>query len=238
MGLTARTLWILRHYWADRLSVSPAAFETSGETIGSANEGGVQFFRRNGASVIGVPDSCIEAFEQQIDGFKSTNLEDPDAIGEWLDGLKRVDRVLDPTFYAYTDRESFAPIDSSSRVWALSDKTAYEDFRAAVSEEEWEQGGSKFSAGNTVGLFVNEELVAIAGYEIWDDVIAHIAVVTHPNRRSEGYGQAVVSRETEHALSAGFLPQYRTLDEWPWSISLAQSVGYQRFATVYLGICR
>ncbi|WP_144240155.1 GNAT family N-acetyltransferase [Haladaptatus cibarius] len=100
------------------------------------------------------------------------------------------------------------------------------------------QGGSKFSAGNTVGLFVNEELGAIAGYEIWDDVNAHIEIVTHPNYRSEGYGQAVVSRATDHALSADLLPQYRTLDAWQWSVSFAQGVGYQRFATAYPGICK
>ncbi|GAA0255604.1 GNAT family N-acetyltransferase [Haladaptatus pallidirubidus] len=155
----------------------------------------------------------MEAHGQQIDALESGGLDDPDAIVERLDDLKRVHQVLGPTFYGYADRESFTPIDSTARVLTPSDKTAYEEFRAAILEEEWEQGGLKFSAGNTVGLFVSEELVAIAGYEIWDDVIAHIAVVTHPNHRSEGYGQAVVSRATEHALSAGFLPQYRTLDE-------------------------
>lgn len=99
-----------------------------------------------------------------------------------------------------------------------------------------EQGGMQFIPGKTVGLFVDEQLVAAAGFTVWNGLLAHLAVVTHPNYRSQGYGKTVVSRATEQAFADGLLPQYRTSDVWPWSVALAQSLGFHRFTTACFGI--
>ena len=77
----------------------------------------------------------------------------------------------------------------------------------------------------------------MAGYDIWDGLIAHVAVVTHPDHRSSGNGRAAASLLTDRALDAGLLPQYRTSDAWPWSVALAEGLGYERFATSYRGVC-
>ena len=60
--------------------------------------------------------------------------------------------------------------------------------------------------------------------------------MTHPDHRSAGHGRAAVSLLTDRALDAGLLPQYRTADTWPWSVALAEGLGYERFATSYLGV--
>ena len=88
-----------------------------------------------------------------------------------------------------------------------------------------------FEPGETVGIEADGRLVAAAGYEVWDERIAHISVVTHPDYRSRGLGQAVVSRATDRALDAGLWPQYRTLDAWPWSVALAEGLSFERFAS-------
>ncbi|WP_435348428.1 hypothetical protein [Haloarchaeobius sp. HRN-SO-5] len=36
---------------------------------------------------------------------------------------------------------------------------------------------------------------------------------------------------TERALGAGLWPQYRTLDACPWSVALAEGLGFEQFAT-------
>ena len=153
-----------------------------------------------------------------------------------ISNLDGVEEVLGPTFYGYTDRETFSPVNATAEVLTPDDEPAYETFQAAVSEEDWNHGGTVFHPDRTIGVYVDDELVALASYEIWGDVIAHLSVITHPEYRDEGYGQAVVSRVTEHALSAGYLPQYRTSDAWPWSVALSQKLGFARFATAYLGI--
>jgi len=61
MGLTSRTLWTLRRYWADRLGVPSGAFEESAVTVGLAEESGVQLFCRNDALVVGAPNALVES---------------------------------------------------------------------------------------------------------------------------------------------------------------------------------
>jgi predicted GNAT family acetyltransferase len=51
-------------------------------------------------------------------------------------------------------------------------------------------------------VFVEDQLVAVAGYEIWGSTIAHIATVTHPGFRQRGYGQSVMAHLTQKARQA------------------------------------
>ncbi|WP_227376441.1 GNAT family N-acetyltransferase [Haladaptatus halobius] len=232
--LTTRTLAALTSYWTKRLGVENGAFDRSNVTIGGADEGGVELFRRAETLVVGAPESLVDPLSQRADGLEASDIADESALREWFETFGTVTRVLGPTFYGYADEESFAPVASDARILTSADEPAHDRFRAAISDEEWERAGARFSPGETVGLFVDDDLVATAGYEVWDDFIAHVGVVTHPNHRNEGNGRAVVSRVTERALGEGLLPQYRTADEWPWSVALARELGFERFATAVL----
>jgi hypothetical protein len=236
MGLAPRTRWALRGYWADRLGVSPDAFENTGVAVGPAQEGGVQLFHAGDAVVIGAPHSYLELLQQRSVELGALDSNDSDTVQKWLTDLDLVERVIGPTFYGYTDREVFSPVESNTRILTREDKSAYDTFRAAIPDEEWKQGGTRFTPGETVGLFVDDILISTAGYAIWDDLIAHVSVITHLEYRNERHGHAVVSQATEQALSEGLIPQYRTSDAWPWSISLANGLGFERFVTAYLGV--
>lgn len=256
MSLSPRTRSTLREYWADRLGVTPDAFAEEGVTVGLTDEEGIPLFHCNDAVVVGAPDSLTDQIKRESDalatldagdGHRATSVErevasnerevtSDNEIREWFDTFDAVERVLGPAFWGYTDRESFDPVESEARVLTPDDESAYDAFRARIPDEEWDQGGPQFAPGNTVGLLVGDDLVAASGYEVWDELVAHLAVVTHPDYRGDGYGRAVVSRATENALEEGLIPQYRTLDEWPWSVALARSLGFDRFATGYLGV--
>jgi ribosomal protein S18 acetylase RimI-like enzyme len=141
-------------------------------------------------------------------------------------------RIVGPAFIGYTDRTAFRPVyDQEVRLLSFKDVEALEALRAACSAVEWEHGGSDFGDQPLVGAFNGEELVAIAGYEIWGGGIAHISVVTHPRYRRRGYGKAVVSRLTEESLGRGLVPQYRTLEVNSSSMTIARSLGLERYAT-------
>lgn len=236
MSLTSRTLWTLRRYWADRLGVPPSAFEKLEVTVGLAEEGGIQLFCRDDALIVGAPGTLLNSAEDRADALASLDVDNEDEFHEWLTRFDGTERVHGPTFYGYTDRETFTPIESDARVLTSADDPAFRTFRSSIPDDEWERGGTQFTPGKTVGLFVDEELVAVAGFDVWDELLAHLAVVTHPNHRGRGYGQAVVSRATEQAFADGFLPQYRTLDAWPWSVALAGNLGFHRFATAYFAV--
>jgi GNAT superfamily N-acetyltransferase len=236
MPLAARTYWTLQRYWADRLGVSPSAFEKQGMSTGHANEGGVQLFSLDGALVIGSPASLISSLDRRSSDFAASSADDSVFIKNWLADFDTVTRVIGPAFYGYADRETFDSVASAARVLTSDGESAYDILRAAVLDDEWEQGGMDFVPKETVGLYVDNDLVASAGYDVWDGLIAHLAVITHPDHRNKGHGRAVVSRATERALADGLLPQYRTADAWPWSVALAENLGFERFATAYLGV--
>lgn len=238
MGLSSRTLWTLRHYWGDRLGVPPAAFEERGVTVGSAAEGGIQLFYRNDAAVVGAPNGLLDPVEDRATALVPADTGTADDVSEWLTHFDSIAHALGPTFYGYADRETFIPTESEARVLRSADSSSFRTFRNDVPNDEWDQGGMQFTPGETVGRFVDGELVAIAGYDGWEGLLAHLAVVTHPDHRGHGYGQAVVSRATEQALAAGLLPQYRTADAWPWSVTLAENLGFHRFAKAYFGLSR
>lgn len=238
MGLSPHTRSALRRYWADRLGVDPEDFTEAGVTVGPTDEDGVPLFCRGDALVVGAPDSSVESFERRSDALAGLDVDDGDEVREWFLDFDAVADVLGPAFWGYTDRTAFDPVESDARVLTAADESAYDEFRDAVCEEEWERGGPRFVPERTVGLFADDDLVAASGYEVWDDSVAHIAVVTRPDHRGEGYGRAVVSGATEAALIEGLIPQYRTLDAWPWSVALARRLGFERFATGYLGVTR
>lgn len=234
MALCPSTLDSLGSYWTNRLSVDDDAFDCEAVTVGPANEGGIQLFRRGEALVVGAPKSRVAAVRERLSDCDSAIVTEGEALRRRFESLGTVTAVFDSTFYGYADQESFAPVLSDARLLTVDDHAAYERLRTTVPDEEWSNGGSQFEIGTTVGLFDGDELVAVAGYEVWDDFLAHIAVVVHPNHRGNGHGRAVVSEVTEQALVDGLLPQYRTADEWPWSVALAESLGFERFVTAAL----
>lgn len=224
---------VLETYWAAQLGVPADAFEQDGVVVGeTAHDDGVQVFVREGTVAVGAPSTLVAECRAHADELVSVTVDDPAALGRWVtDRIVPVETVLGPAFYGYTDAESVAPVESPARVLTATDEGAYGRFQRAVPADEWDAGGPAFEPGETVGIEADGRLVAAAGYEVWDERIAHISVVTHPDYRSRGLGRAVVSRATERALDAGLWPQYRTLDAWPWSVALAEGLGFERFAT-------
>jgi GNAT superfamily N-acetyltransferase len=233
MTLSTSALDSLVPYWANRLGVDDDAFDRTGVTVGSADEGGMQLFQREETLVVGAPERHVAAVREQFIDSDSSVVTEENSLRRLFGPLGTVTTVFGPTFYGYADERSFVPVVSDARLLTEDDTSAYERFRTKVPDEEWGNGGPAFDLGRIVGLFDDDELVA-AGYDVWDDFLAHIAVVVHPSHRGEGHGRSVVSRAAEQALSDGLLPQYRTSDEWPWSVALAESLGFERFVTATL----
>ena len=236
MTLSASTRTTLWEYWSDRLGIPSEAITQSGVTIGTTSDDGVHLLRFDESLVISVPPPLPSPSEHQAQRLERLDISNRAEILEWFDAFDRIETVHGPVFWGYTDQEAITTVDSDARALRVADEAAFDTLRRSVPEDDWEHGGSSFDPGETVGRFVEDKLVAVAGYEVWDELIAHVAVVTHPEYRGKGYGREVVSKATEIALDRGFIPQYRTLDAWPWSVAVAQSVGYTRVATGYFGV--
>ena len=106
------------------------------------------------------------------------------------------------------------------RMLTAEDAGAILAMQQACGPTEWAHGSSS-PEDLCAGVFVGEELVAFAGYEVWSRSIAHISIVTHPTFRGRGYGRSAVGYLAQHALGVGLLPQYRTLASNHASIRIA-----------------
>jgi RimJ/RimL family protein N-acetyltransferase len=145
---------------------------------------------------------------------------------------KRVVASRGPAFVGYSDLKHFRPAFShSTRQLTNQDKKAVDRLRAACVVEEWEAGGSEFMLGAMVGAFRGQELAALAGYQLWGDHIAHIAIVTHPEFRRQGHATTAVSRLTEIVFERSLVPQYRTLEANTSSLAVARRLGFVQYAT-------
>jgi predicted GNAT family acetyltransferase len=81
------------------------------------------------------------------------------------------------------------------------------------------------------GVFKDQELVALASYQLWGERIAHIAVVIHPLFRGLGYAKAAVSALTRIIFERQLVPQYRTLETNSTSMDIVARLGFSGYAT-------
>lgn len=70
------------------------------------------------------------------------------------------------------------------------------------------------------------EVLAAAGREVWQGVLGHIGILTHPDHRGLGLGRFAAAVATEEAFVDGLIPQWRAAAESPGSLRMAISLGF------------
>jgi GNAT superfamily N-acetyltransferase len=71
-----------------------------------------------------------------------------------------------------------------------------------------------------------DSVVAAAGAQVWAGALAHVGVLTRPDRRRRGLGAAVAAAVVRDALAAGLVAQWRARAELTASRRLAGSLGF------------
>ena len=231
--LTHRTLDIVDHYWATDLGCDREALYTNQTLVTPHNFGayqGIYAFCRQDLLVVSAPAALVEALRRDALCWLHSHVLQEHRLRHLLP--YPVERVIGPAFVGYTDSAIFRPAQQgAARVLTQQDSPAFEALRAACSPIEWEHGGSSLGEQPIVGIHVEGQLVAVAGYEVWGEAIANISVITRPRHRGRGYGKIVVSRLTEEILNQGLAPQYQTLEANVSSMKVAQELGFERYAT-------
>jgi len=227
--LDERAITIATDYWASHLGLRSAElFAEPFRLIGHGNawadyEGAFALFR-NGSVVVSVPARRIDSLRPHLERLPAPF--SPDAFARALSAIST--SVVGPARISYS-RKLRSPAHPARALLATEDG-AIQALREACDATQWDHGGSSIEQPCS-GVFLGCQLAALAGYEIWGSTIAHIAIVTHPDFRGRGYGGSAVAHLTMRALAAGLLPQYRTLESNIASIHIAESVGFETFAT-------
>jgi GNAT superfamily N-acetyltransferase len=143
----------------------------------------------------------------------------------------KVADVIGPAFIGYAE-VVISPAHHQVQLLSAKDEEHIASLQQACDATEWEHGGSSVGKAAVIcGLFAGSTLAALAGYQVWDGAVAHISVITHPEHRGQGYGHSAVAFLAKHALWKKLLPQYRTLKSNQPSMAIAQTLGFEYFAT-------
>jgi GNAT superfamily N-acetyltransferase len=192
---------------------------------------GAYLLQRCGAApVVSLPPSCLSVFGDELAMVAQGGLV---AEARWDDILgQHLERTVGPWWVGYSVAESlYIPASRGTRLLTEEDASQLEQLRAACSADDLDNVASLTGAGVAVGAFLQGDLVAVAGYEIWGADIAHISVLTHPSYRGRGFARTAVRAIAGLALARGLIPQYRLLVANVPSRRIADSLGFEHYAT-------
>jgi len=203
-----------------------AAFEPGTITVVTAPEartappGWIGAIRLGDAALITAPTSVLaDAIRNLVGALEPTQICEPSVIF----GVDRPAKILGPTTLSYLDATRFRP--ASRAVSVIEVGPEIEALETAAGDADADEAG----VGDVMSpVFVTRStdgsVTSACGYRIWDDAVAHMSILTHPDHRGHGLGRTVGSAATAHALTAGLLPQWRAIR--PDSIAIAHSLGY------------
>ena len=232
-SLTARTLDIADGYWASdlgcaRADLRPPSTRVIPHAEALADYHGVFILLIGGAPVVSLPRHLYPALRASAAQWSAADVVSRAFLQHVLG--EAVDQIIGPAFIGYADGGTFRPLaPNAAHLLAACDAEQVAALQAACAAVEWTHGGSELGQNPAAGVYIDERLVALAGYEVWSGGIAQISVITHPRHRGQGYGCAVVSILTETALAQGLVPQDRTLESNTPSMQLARKLGFMRY---------
>ncbi|HVJ85476.1 MAG TPA: GNAT family N-acetyltransferase [Caulifigura sp.] len=226
--LTQSTLNVIASYWSsdfdcpvEQLLAQPLHVLTHGPALAGYN--GIFALFRDGMATMSFPQSKMTPLTRLLP-------DPPLTAAGFSNAFDRSGfRIVGPACLNYA--EHIAVQHHAVRRLAETDTGAVRSLQEVSDSTEWEHGGIDSGAAASFGVIVGRELVSIAGYELWGNTIAHISVITHPAHRGRGYARSAVAQAATAALEAGLIPQYRTLVSNGPSMSVAQSLGFDHYAT-------
>lgn len=142
-----------------------------------------------------------------------------------------LDCYLDPRNF-----ESFPAVGdfTARRLYPETDNRYLLDLYEACTEEDLDEAAIYVDEPDPVifGIFDEGRLVAYASHRYWDNVIADIGVLIHPDYRSRGLGKAVISELCAWCIQNDVVPMYRAFSYHNHSRRIAQALGFKEMVIV------
>lgn len=229
--MLAESIDRVHSFWGRQLAITPAMLLSQQLLLVPHPEAA------SGASILVFQHrtfTCLRVPPSQYNTIAHASMQ-PDAAllePEWWQHLLHDSfaEAIGPAYLGYADSTDFRPIAAASiRLLTPDDDPALRAFAVAVGSIAWEHSGLGDQPQPIVGYWETNLLVAAAGYTVWGESLAHIGVTTHPAFRGHGYGKAVVSGIGQHALTHGYVLQYRTLRANTPSLGIAATLGFQDY---------
>jgi len=240
--LRSKSLDTILDWWAQELGISGADLWATHQGItlsGNSLQPGIFAFRRGEFVRIAAAPWKLENIRDEILNKKLTTIF---SKGFWKKYLPEMcGKVIGPALLYYADSppeewKSFkAPQGMMLRGLAAMDARAFAELASALSKKEYEHCGLEFGPHPMWGVFLNKQLLAVAGYDAWPGRIAHIGVAVHPDFRGQKLGRLVAMAAARGAMARKRIVQYRTHADNTGSVGIAKALGLELFAeTIYV----
>lgn len=235
---TADTVAHLDADWAENFGCSVAELHRPGVTLlrnagDFATYRGAYLLRWGQACVFTVPEPFYAAAAAAIARKTIDEVFDGEFLAAHFGAA--VERIIGPTFRGCCDAGDFRPAEDTrgTRLLAHADDAALLRLRGAVGEDAWGDSGIDVERPPNFGCFVEGELASAGMLLAASPRLRNVGILTHPAYRRRGYGRAVVSFMTAHALAEGGIGHYQTLMANTGSKAIALSLGYAQYATAF-----
>ena len=229
--------WWARDFACSSADLRPTRTHVQRHVGALLDNPGIWILVAGGAPLVSLPSDATDVLVEKAQSWSSSDVADTPKLHRQLAPLcsRPVEKILGPAFIVYGSADS---LDLRDARFARPSPSpgAIAKLQAVCQSEEWNHGGSEPHPQRTFGVLDQfNELLALSGYKVWNEAIAHIAIVTHPEHRGRGLGRSAVALAAQHALSAGLVPQYRTLRQNAPSMNIARRLGFIEYGfSVYV----
>jgi len=227
MTLQPDTIATIRQSWASILGVSVEALARGEDRVyREKNDSAVlMFVSLFGTGILVGPSWAIEAGRELPDSELASHeklLELSAPYGG---------RALGEAKLYFSDS---APMVSGSNAKVSHARVHAVDLETACpAEDAAEVGLSEME--NTLILLSDSEHqprpLAGAGYDVWEEKLAHLGALVSPASRRSGLGSQAVGIAQKHAMGAGLIPQWRAHVDNAASIRTALRAGFEYVGT-------
>lgn len=190
---------------------------------------GVLAFRRGESCVVSVPDSVPDVDRANLGRLAPAEAFDPRCLSAVF--LVRPEKVGSPARLGIADRDSFTPARSGARRLEDRDEDALWSLAGQCGERLWCKIRYYTEPRPLFGLFRGKDLVAIAGYVVVGNAVAHMGTLVPRANRGKGYEREVMSAAVADAVGQGHVALGRTSPETEMTEAWGGSLGFHPYAS-------
>lgn len=220
----------INHYWANRLNCLPNVFEQSGTLVLPCKQPPdyphIIITRTSKQAIVNVPPEMVKLVTDKLDIAQIVTAEemmvvlaDEEIEFGWRDFI-----------WYFPPQVNLPPPDSRVQLLSSSDQPNLDELLSACSEEDRELGNVTLDQEFPLGLFENNNLLAVAAFIFDGDAIADVGVITHPHHRGTGLGKSIVLELVRYGIEHGRIIQYTAQEQNVGSKRLAESIGFWLYA--------
>ncbi|GAB3562788.1 GNAT family N-acetyltransferase [Spelaeicoccus albus] len=223
--MDANTEAIVRLAWTRRLGLADDAMNVPGERLYAISTDAVSFISIWGRHVMAGPEWARQRAVSVADDELTTH------AGLLALTADRGGHGLGPAVLAYADVDTAVRDVADDKPLISNDHADVRRLESLCPPDDVNEAG--LSARESVFVLLDDDAapVAAAGFDEWNAIVAHMAVLTAPNHRHLGAGATIAAIATSEALDAGLVPGWRSHIDNKGSRRLAASLGYEEVGT-------